>query len=214
MRYLEQVAVLLATGLFTASAAAASLVDYVAKIELALASRPESTLPFTFSPTAKSPGEAGTLNLMLGADAAAAFVESPDALYVLHVHPRNASHEISVRERAVIYINLSDDGPHWPVYATERRGPWRDAGQSGSHQFKVGGLPEPLLRLDRRRLLDAVSRSDFGKDARWLEVARRCVGPGEGPCYTVTDSEYEISVAQHGRVLARGIVRVRQPDGC
>jgi hypothetical protein len=210
MRDIRTLAILLAA-LLAAPARAGGLASYLAHAELAPLAQPRVVLPFVFGARA---GEAGTLDVPLDADEARAFIENPDQRYLLRLRTRHASDRLEVRQRSVIYMNIDDSGPHYPIPATERRGLWQAARARLRGVFEVGGLPAPPLRLTRTQLVAAVRRSEAGRDPHWIALARQCKSPEDGNCYTVVDNEYEVTVRRQGRVLARGVLRLRQPTGC
>lgn len=209
-------ALFIAGALLATAAHAGGLHGYLAKAELAPKSKPGAALPFSFKADA---GADATLEIPLD-ERGAAFTENPGP-YLLRLQPKGDV-QLQVRQRSVIYLNLSDEGPHIALPALERRGPWQAAHPRTPQQFDVGGLKAPQLAFTRAQLLAAVRRSEVGSaagndpetQARWIALARQCRHADDGPCYTVVDSEFEVTIRRQGRVLARGILRLRQPNGC
>lgn len=211
MEVAGRISALLAAGMLATLAQAAPLGAYLARAELAPAARPALSRPFSFN---AQPGEDGTLEVSIDDDALGAFADAPLQRYLLRIQPKDGGHRIDVRQRTLIYMNIGDEGPHVAIPGTEQRGAWQAGRRLAERTLEVGGLAQPTLALTRTRLLAAVKATDVGRDARWLALARQCRTPDDGACYTVTDQEYEVTVSKAGRIVARGILRLRQPNGC
>lgn len=191
---------------------AAPLGEVLLKAELAPLGQAATVRPFQFDSPYRSAQEAGTLEVDLSDGET--FGDSAQTRYLLRLQVAVADAQVAVRERTVIYMNVGDDGPHAPIVPSERRSAWRPVARGGPQLFQVGGLSEPVLKLNASELLAAVKRSEVGQDPRWLAVARSCSAPDQGACYTTTDAEYEVSVTRQGRLLSRGVLRLRRPNGC
>lgn len=133
----------------------------------------------------------------------------PAAVLLLDVEAARPGARISVRQRSVTFLNLSEEGPHIAVPGTEARSGWTVLEAAAASRFRVVETVEQTVRLDPRHLARVL-----GDEPTWLKLAQACRGPNDGACYTVTDPEFEITVTAADGGTTRSIVRVFNPTGC
>lgn len=151
----------------------------------------------------------GLIDVGLESALAAVQAERPSAPMELEVTVRPRSARTVVRQRSVSYLNVSDDGPHRAVPGSDQRGPWHTLTLLSRDRFAVHPIAGQVITMRPRQLAAA-----FGNDARWAELVRRCTPADSGPCYTVTDLEFEVTTTNHDGRNTRKIIRVAFPNGC
>jgi hypothetical protein len=151
----------------------------------------------------------GLIDIGLESELYAITADDPTAPLVLYVRAASAAPRVSVRQRSVTYLNLSEEGPHIAVPGTERRSAWTTLRATSNGGFRVLDTVRQAVRMSPKQLAAVL-----GNQPTWLRLAQACRGADDGACYTVTDPEFEITVtADDGRVT-RAIVRVATPNGC
>jgi len=151
----------------------------------------------------------GTIELSLDSELYALTADKPATPLLLRVQAVQPGARVSVRQRSVTYLNLSEDGPHIAVPGTEGRGAWTTLTAASLDSFQVRDTAPQTVRMDHRHLAAVLA-----DQPTWLKLARACRGQDEGACYTVTDPEFEITVTTADGRSMRSIVRVEYPNGC
>jgi hypothetical protein len=114
-----------------------------------------------------------------------------------------------VEERVVTYLNISVEGPHISL-DVESTTDWVPLSDTPDGHFQVMALPPAPLQLTQQQIVELVEQ----QQPDWVEYAHQCTGPDMGPCYTVSDQEFRISVVRDQVLESLGTFRVYQPDGC
>jgi hypothetical protein len=196
LRCAGQLALVLA---FAGSAAAAG----PPSVSLTAAGHPEFVIAAVWR------GHVGTIELGLDSELYAITADQPATPLLLRVQPAQPGARITVRQRSVTYLNLSEDGPHIAVPGTEGRSTWTTLTAASADSFQVQDTAPQTVRMDRRHLTTVLA-----DQPTWLKLAKSCRSQDDGACYTVTDPEFEITVTTADGRSTRAIVRVEYPNGC
>ena len=151
----------------------------------------------------------GIIEVELESALAAVQADVPSAPMELEVTVAPRSSRTVVRQRSVSYLNVSDDGPHMAVPGSDQRGPWRTLALVSGDRFGVHPIAEQIITIRPRQFAAAL-----GNDARWAELVKTCTSAKSGPCYTVTDVEFEVTTTNRLGRKSRAIIRVAFPNGC
>jgi len=157
----------------------------------------------------KQPQQDGAIVIGLESDLYAIIAGDPKAVLLLDVEATQPGARVSVRQRSVSFLNLSEEGPHIDVPGADVRSGWTVLGAAAAGRFRVLETVDQPVKLDRRHLARVLA-----SEPSWLKLAQACRGPNEGACYTVTDPEFEITVTAADGRTTRSIVRVFKPTGC
>lgn len=182
----------------------------VQRVELVTAGTPPVTMPFEWSAELKD-GMSGYLDVGLGTEFSDSFTisDAPPKL-LLHVIAKQTNAQIRVRQRSVTYLNVSGDGPHIAVSGTDVASSWVELRAQGSTAFPVIDQVPQKLNMTRSQIVSAVKEPD----PKWVAFAESCASADTGACYTVTDTEFEISIKKGNAPASKGVVRVLYPNGC
>ena len=172
-------------------------------VSLTAAGHPESTIAAVWA------GQGGTIELGLDSDLYAIVADRPATPLLLRVQAAQPGARVSVRQRSVTYLNLSEEGPHIAVPGTEARSAWTPLTAASADSFQLRDTARQTVRMDRRHLAAVLAGQPT-----WLKLAQACRGQDDGACYTVTDPEFEITVTTADGHSTRSIVRVEYPNGC
>jgi hypothetical protein len=196
LRFAGQMALVLA---FAGSAAAAG----PPAVSLTAAGHPELVIAAAWR------GQDGTIELGLDSELYAITADQPATPLLLRVQAAQPGARVSVRQRSVTYLNLSEDGPHIAVSGTEGRSAWTTLTAASADSFQVQDTAPQTVRMDQRHLAAVLAGQPI-----WLALAKACRSQDDGACYTVTDPEFEITVTTADGRSTRFIVRVEYPNGC
>ncbi|HKQ81881.1 MAG TPA: hypothetical protein VJS42_06775 [Steroidobacteraceae bacterium] len=117
--------------------------------------------------------------------------------------------EYIVEERLVTYLNLSGEGPHVSINV-ESTTDWAELTPLSSGRYQLRSTEPASLDLTPGQIVEVVRR----QQPDWLDYARQCTGANGGPCYTVTDQEFRISIRRGPEREVIGTFRIYQPNGC
>lgn len=117
--------------------------------------------------------------------------------------------EYTVEERLVTYLNLSGEGPHVSL-DVESTTDWMPLTQLSPGRYQLHGAEPAALDLTPAQIVEIVRR----QQPDWIDFAKKCTGANGGPCYTVTDQEFRISVRRGAEQEVIGTFRIYQPNGC
>ncbi|MET0659779.1 MAG: hypothetical protein ABW110_16645 [Steroidobacteraceae bacterium] len=117
--------------------------------------------------------------------------------------------EYIVEERLVTYLNLSGEGPHVSL-DVESTTEWAELTQLSSGRYQLRSTEPASLDLTPDQIVEVVRR----QQPDWLDYAKQCTGANGGPCYTVTDQEFRISIRRGREREVIGTFRIYQPNGC
>ncbi|OGB26647.1 MAG: hypothetical protein A3I66_03645 [Burkholderiales bacterium RIFCSPLOWO2_02_FULL_57_36] len=197
-------------GVSGASSALESLSTAIQRVELVTVGTPQVKMPFEWSAKTKDV-LSGYLDIGLGREFSDHFTMSEQhPKLLLHVTPKQKDAQIRVRQRSVTYLNVSGEGPHIAVRGTDVASSWVELRPTNSTAFLVVDQVPQKLNMTGSQIVSAVK--DTAPD--WVEIAKTCVSDDDGACYTVTDTEFEISVKTGNIAVSKGIVRVLYPNGC
>ena len=175
-------------------------------VSLAAAGHPESVLTAVWDGQER---QKATIELGLESDLYALVAGESAPPLLLRVQPAQPGARVSVRQRSVTYLNLSEEGPHIAVPGTEGRSAWSTLTTASADSFQVRDTDPQTVRMDRRHLAAVLAGQPT-----WLKLAQACRGQDDGACYTVTDPEFEITVITADGRSTHAIVRVEYPNGC
>jgi hypothetical protein len=122
---------------------------------------------------------------------------------------KNKQVEYIVEQRLVTYLNVSGEGPHVSV-DVEATSDWMELTQLAPGRFQMRTVEPPALALTPAQIVEIIRR----QEPDWVDFAEQCTGVNEGPCYTVTDQEFRISLKASDRKQVIGTFRIYQPNGC
>ena len=182
----------------------------VQSLELVTADTLQVKMPFEWSTELKE-GLSGYLDVGLGSDFSDHFTisDQPPKL-LLHVTPKQKNVQIRVRQRSVTYLNVSGEGPHIAIGEADVASSWVELRPQEAGVFPVLNQVPQKLNMTRSQIIAAIKEPD----PKWVEFAKTCDSADDGACYTVTDTEFEISIMKGNSPTSKGIVRVLYPNGC
>ena len=194
------------TATVTSAAGANTLADHFSRIELQRVDDEPNVAALVFdegSDTARVDfGLGGTY-----ADEDWYAVPSEDLELVLT--RKRSDVEYIVEERLVTYLNLSGEGPHVSI-DVESTTDWAELTPLSSGRYQLRSTEPASLDLTPGQIVEVVRR----QQPDWLDYARQCTGANGGPCYTVTDQEFRISIRRGPEREVIGTFRIYQPNGC
>jgi hypothetical protein len=113
---------------------------------------------------------------------------------------------------------LGDEGPHLDlVHWKHHTSPWQTIQPTAANAFPVPEIPEAeLTRFPNVTTNDIVAAvRNSGAEKRWLDLARTCIGPNNGPCYVSTSRiSFRISVKQNDAWKLAHTLNFSIPMGC
>lgn len=198
--------ILLASGLFAGARAASASEKAFPKVRLMVAGHPDKALQTVWKQHAQ---QDGLIEISFDSDFHGLMSSEPAKPWILEAAP-SQYRSVTVRQRSVSYLNVGDEGPHVSVPGSEQRGRWTVLPAQSRGRFRVLPTVEKPIKMRYQQFEHALQ----DKDERWSNLVKQCRSANDGPCYVITDPEFEVTVVTQSGKTMRKVIRVTQPNGC
>lgn len=177
------------------------------KVQLVVAGHPEHALPAVWQHRAQ---QDALIDIGFDSEFHGLMSTEPVKPWILEAVPALSYRSVAVRQRSVSYLNVGAEGPHVSVPGSEQRGKWTALTAMSRGRFSVRPTAEQPIKMRHEQFAHAL----HDKDERWSELVKQCRTANDGPCYVITDPEFEVTVVTQSGKTIRKIIRVTQPNGC